>query len=277
MKVNDLILNTKAVVDLESYLKSPTQTLLLTGPVGVGLGTIARAIASQLAGSSTMVIAPSQHDKQKTFIINADDISSLGGVVRDKRTTNFVIVLDDIDQTSPGLFEHMLKLVEEPVQNLYYIFTTHNLTKIPATILSRAPTIRIPLPPASSCDKLLAGLNERQKQQIKFIAARKPATIVRLTMDEDNLNSTLEQVSQAKNFLQSGIDRRLTIIDEINDRTEAVSLVKNIATIYLAVAQTGRNPSNKFQHDMALLSDTSNRLVANGNAKIQLTNLAINL
>lgn len=277
MNLDKLIICQQARKDLGNYLQHPSQALLLTGPSGAGLRSIAVAMAKRLAGNDVLVLAPMQHDKQKTEIINADDMSQLEGLVRDKRQSPFAIVMDDIDKTAPGLFEHMLKLVEEPVVNLYYIFTTHNLPRIPQTIMSRTAIIRVGLPTREECRELYVSIPAVQAKQIGFAIGRQPALIVKLLSHPDEMTERLSHIGLAKEFLQSDSRRRLEIIDGINDRQVAIEFINDVAMLYLTVAESGQSLSRKFSQNTLLMSDIAERLVRNGSAKIQLIDLALNL
>lgn len=277
MSLDNLIICERTRTDLNNYLQHPTQTLLLTGLPGSGLCSIAVALAKRLAGSDILVLKPTQHDKQKTEIINTDDVAQLEGLVRDKRQSRFVVVMDDIDKTAPGLFEHMLKLVEEPVQNLHYIFTTHNLPRIPQTILSRTATIRVGLPASDECKALYANLPAKQAKQISFAIGRQPSLIVKLLSDSEAMTDRLSRIGLAKDFLQAKGGRRTELIDGINDRQTAIDFVNDVSMLYLAVAENSGTLTARFSQGARLMSDIADCLANNGNTKIQLTNLALNL
>ena len=111
--------------NLVAYLAHPTHALMLVGEEGCGLGAIARCLAHNLAGADIVDIHPTLHNKQKTCIINADDVADLGNYVRDRRRNLLVIIIDGADRTAPGVFERLLKLIEEPVPGVHYIFTPY--------------------------------------------------------------------------------------------------------------------------------------------------------
>ena len=116
--LDELIIAPVTRRQLEAYLSSPVHALLLVGVAGLGLGTIARALADRVAGNDVVYLTPTNHNKQKTTIINADDIAGLPTILRDKRDHRLAVVIDDADQTVPGVFERMLKLIEEPVSGV---------------------------------------------------------------------------------------------------------------------------------------------------------------
>ncbi len=275
--LDDLILNAHSRQQLRQYLAQPTHALMLTGPEGVGLGTIARTLGWRLAGPNTIYIAPTLHNKQKTTIINADDIAELGSMVRSHRSRAVVVILDGADQAVNGVFERMLKLIEEPVDNVYYIFTAHSLGSIPATILSRSALINIKLPSATDCTTLYDGLDRVTASQVKFAADRRPAEIKRLLTNSGEFDELTKSMQAAKEFLQGNVSKRLTLIDGIADKDAAIQLCRDVAKLVGTLAAGGRM-SNGIQvsRQLDLLAVTVDRLTANGNQRLQLVNLAVN-
>ena len=275
--IEQLILHPRTRTQLEQFLTHPTHALMLTGPMGVGLGTIARTIGHQLAGANVIYVAPTLHNKQKTTIINADDIAELGSIVRNHRDNVLVIIIDGADCAVSGVFERMLKLIEEPVPKVYYIFTAHSLQNIPATIMSRSALIKALLPTEADCAVLYSELDSTVASQVKFMANRRPALIKRLTSDDNFFVSESSSMQIAKEFMQNAVSRRMEIIDALPDKESATSLCHDLAQLVISLASAGRlKNSQKVASQLLLLSETSDRLTNNGNLRLQLTNLAIN-
>lgn len=275
--IEQLILHPRTRTQLEQFLTHPTHALMLTGPMGVGLGTIARTIGHQLAGANVIYVAPTLHNKQKTTIINADDIAELGSIVRNHRDNALVVIIDGADCAVSGVFERMLKLIEEPVPKVYYIFTAHSLQNIPATIMSRSALIKALLPTEADCAVLYSELDSTVASQVKFMANRRPALIKRLTSDDNFFVSESSSMQIAKEFMQNAVSRRMEIIDALPDKELATSLCHDLAQLVISLASAGRlKNSQKVASQLLLLSETADRLTNNGNLRLQLTNLAIN-
>lgn len=276
--LDDLVLHDDTRSKLNDYLSRPSHALMLTGPTGCGLGTIAKTLANRIAGANAIYIEPTQHNKQKTVIINAGDIAELSTIVRDRRgNSSLAVVVDGADQTSAGVFERMLKLIEEPVVGVYYIFTAHSLDNIPATIMSRSSLIKVELPTSEQCLGLYRGCDATKAAQIKFIADRRPAQIIRLLASSDGdfeRQSTL--VSLAKEFLQGSVSRRLEIVNEITEREVGVQYCNNLSKLLrITSANKVVNPQ-QLGARLELIDKIATNLSAMGNVKIQLTNLALN-
>ena len=277
LDLDELIIAPVARRQLEAYLSSPVHALLLVGVAGLGLGTIARALADRVAGNDVIYLTPTNHNKQKTTIINADDIAGLPTILRDKRDHRLAVVIDDADQTAPDVFERMLKLIEEPVSGVYFIFTTHRISALPATILSRTGTIRVKAPTAEACRSLLDGVDAQLANQISWLAGNRPALTRRLVESGDQSQPDLISMTRAKQFMQAQRPRRVEQIDTIIDRESGLALCAAIARILtVMLAGGGSAEAATIARRLDLLSETADRLSANGNVRLQLLNLAVN-
>lgn len=277
LDLDELIISQVTRRQLEAYLSSPVHALLLVGVAGLGLGTIARALADRVAGNDVVYLTPTNHNKQKTTIINADDIAGLPTILRDKRDHRLAVVIDDADQTAPGVFERMLKLIEEPVSGVYFIFTTHRISALPATILSRTGTIRVKAPVAEACRRLLDGVDAQLANQISWLAGNRPALTRRLVEFGDQSQLDIISMTRAKQFMQAQRPHRIEQIDAIADRESGLALCVATARI-LTVMLAGGGPveAATIARRLDLLSETADRLSANGNVRLQLLNLAVN-
>ena len=265
--LSDLIIRSSVKHQLEQYLQYPAHALMLIGQVGVGLGTIAKSLANQLAGSNVVYLSPTLHNKQKTKI-------KLLSILHDKRNQRLAIIIDDADQTAPGVFERMLKLIEEPVNGVNYIFTTHVVNRIPTTIISRCNLINVFCPSASSCQDLYNNLDTRKVAQIKFMVADRPAQIAKLVTDEDLFEQRAKQISLAKDFVAGALLERLQVVDTVADRQAACNLCSDIALLLQAASHDlSSRAAIQLSHRLDLLADVSDSLRGNGNVRLQLINL----
>ena len=277
LDLDELIISPVTRRQLEAYLSSPVHALLLVGVAGLGLGTIARALADRVAGNNVVYLMPTNHNKQKTTIINVDDIAGLPTILRDKRDHRLAVVIDDADQTAPGVFERMLKLIEEPVSGVYFIFTTHRIAALPATILSRTGIIRVKAPAAEACRSLLSGVDAQLANQITWLAGNRPALTRRLVESGDQSQLDLISMTRAKQFMQAQRPHRIEQIDTIIDRESGLALCAAVARILtVMLAGGGSIEATTIARRLDLLSETADRLSANGNVRLQLLNLAVN-
>ena len=264
--MDNLLINPKTRGLIDAYFKEPTHALLLVGQKGVGLGSIAKAMASKIAEQNVVLIKPKLHKSQKTANINTEDIRNLSQFTRTRRNDPLVIVIDEAEKMTTGSPEAFLKALEEPVKQIFYILTSHNTSNLPKTILSRSQIIEV-LPTATDS---LAGMIKPQikQRQIEFIASGLPAEIQRLSVSDEYFREKSRLFRQAKEYLSGGIYEKLCVIPKLKTRDEAIDFLLVVSKL----AQI--KPSNP--KGMEVLSTVIDSLSQNGNIKAQLTYLATN-
>ncbi|MCL2173937.1 AAA family ATPase [Candidatus Saccharibacteria bacterium] len=272
----DLILHPKTRLALANHLGQPTHALLLTGDKGVGLGTIARTLATEIAGTNVVIVEPCSHDRQKTLTINIDDIRDLRTLVRSRRSDPLCIIIDEAEKMTDKAPEAFLKSLEEPTPQVFYILTTHLPTRLPATIKSRAQIVEVLPPPVETCESLFAGSDPAKLAKVKFLGERQPAEIVRLLNDEEYFKKVSLAMAAAKDFVQGSPGKRLAIVAGITTRDGAIELGKNVARILLVTADRAKNPKT-VAASLNTVSNVVEYLHQNGNIRAQLTYLALNV
>lgn len=279
MIFSDLILNDLSKKNLQNYLEKTTHALLLTGKSGVGLNTIAEVLAREIANANFIRIYPQLHKKQKAPNINIDDIRELHEITRSVRKDKIVIIIDEAEKMTHDAPQTLLKLLEEPAENVFYILTSHLPEKLPKTIHSRSQKIEI-LPAKNSAEFILPNftkLTNVKIAQIKFIAGNFPAEIHRLLANEEYFRDTAAKIETAKIFLQGNIAARLKIISNVNNREDAKELIANLARlINLTMNRVSSEKLENVAQNLQILSAATDNLSDNCNLRAQLTAVAIN-
>lgn len=138
------------------------QGYILSGPRGTGKTTAARIIAKSLNCLNRNEENGDPCGKCKncnlfedglypyTKEINAASNRGIGDVKESLSTINDIVpygyrvyIFDEFQMLTREAFSSMLKVIEEPPENVIFIFTTTNPEKIPDTILSRSPIINV--------------------------------------------------------------------------------------------------------------------------------------
>src|SRR5687767_7803640 len=121
--MNDLLLHPDTRLNLDAYLLSPPHAVLLAGESGVGLFTIAHRLAEKMAGqSSALIIKP---DEKGT--ISIDVVHDLYVQTRSRRAGgHMAVIIDDAELMSLPAQNSLLKLLEEPVEGVHFLLTSHH-------------------------------------------------------------------------------------------------------------------------------------------------------
>jgi DNA polymerase-3 subunit gamma/tau len=132
-KLSDVIGQNTVVTALSNQLENNTvsQALLFCGPAGTGKTTVARIIANSLNAEIHELDAASNN--------GIDNVRMMQEQAKAKSITNEnkVFILDEFHAMSGASFQALLKVLEEPPKNVYFILCTTETNKIPKTIMSR--------------------------------------------------------------------------------------------------------------------------------------------
>lgn len=259
---------------IDSYIRNPSQGVLLGGPVGIGTMTIAQKLAVDLGARSDDIHVVSPDEKQTISIDRIRDLYRLTRAVYDSPR---VIIIDDADTMGAAAQNSLLKLLEEPTGQTYFILTSHQPQTLLMTIRSRAQHIDL-RPVGTAASKQLLddqNISPAEQQKMLFIAQGLPAELTRLSTDVDYFNAQAAVVTLARSLLQTEPYDRLIAIKDIKDRVAALSLVTMVGRLLeFSILKQQRT-------DLAVALDivevVTERLHGNGNVKIQLTYLVSRL
>jgi len=135
-KNKSMIASLKTVLEKEEKPK----TILLQGPSGCGKTTIARIIAEQLEARDIDVkelnISNTRGIDAARAIIDNVRHKALGGKCK-------VVIFDEVHAATKDFMNAMLKPLEEPPPNTYFILCTTEPEKLLKTIKTRATTYQV--------------------------------------------------------------------------------------------------------------------------------------
>lgn len=271
--MSSLIYNPVTLQRLDTLAAHPPQSLLLTGQTGVGLLTAAQLIVA--GQDKPQIIRPTDTKGNTDYIqgvIRIDQIRSLMQLARGKVASRRFVIIDDADQLTITAQNAFLKLLEEPPRALHIILTSHRPHKILATIRSRVQIVRLlpPLPAQTQSQLLQLGIvDEKQRQQLHFLASQQPATIARLVNDSASFQATAQTMTHARQFLTGDYYQKITIVQHyLKDRRLALTFLECLCKIDWHMIQ--RNPSDRLLNTMQVVARAYESIAAGGNLRLQL-------
>lgn len=268
-----LLINPATQKLLDAYLRDPAHALCLTGEVGGGTGSVAMMLAEQLADNPQLVT----HIMPEKGLIPIDRIRQLYEQTRSIQQTKRCIVIDDADAMSHDAQNALLKLLEEPVENVHFILTTHHETQLLPTIKSRTQMVQLLPITATQSQELLSGysLDETTMRQALFLASGDPAELTRLAENTEYFAGRSVIVTDARAFLQADDYGRLVIIKKYTDRTNALEFLSMCARLLSFSLLKQRNYS--AADVMNVLDGIMQRIEANGHVRTHLMYLVTKL
>lgn len=167
--------------------------------------------------------------------ITVEDIHNIENITRTKQTAPLTILISHADRMTEAAQNCFLKLLEEPGNQIHFVFFTHHSNQLLPTILSRAHTFQF-------------------KQTVK----------IDLPPDYDP-----KIIASAKQYI-SATPRQLAALSQslAKDRSAALEML-DAATdlLYRSYFKTG-NP--KFLDKLANLLKTHENITKNGHVRLQL-------
>lgn len=260
---------------LRSHLPQAT---LLEGLAGVGLYTIAQNIGGQ---STAAVIQPTDADGAVDVgakgVIRLSQIRELQRYTRGKSVDPRVFIINDADKMNLQSQNAFLKLLEEPGDNVHFILTSHQPHRLLQTVTSRVQ--RVLIPPISNLESQhfinKLGVTDAHKvQQLLFIAGGRPAEISRLIADEAYFIERATLAKDARTLVGGQLSDRVMVVARYSsDRARALQLLDAAqAVISFSILHA---PSPTLVSLIDRLATTYDRVVANGNTRLQLVNFVI--
>lgn len=267
---------TKRIVDLTiSHLP---HGLIIDGPSGTGVSTVAQAIARQL-GSQPFIILPKKKIKNELTIdmdsgsIIIDDIRDLYQQTRAKQPGKHVYIIDTGERTmTHGAQNAFLKLLEEPRQDVHFIIATHQFDQLLPTIISRSQ--RLSLLPITA-DQTAAFIDtfsitdDAKRTRLAFVGRGRPALIKRLIDNDTLYESRVDIMRDAKTMISGSPYDKLQIVQKYRDnRPDSITLIDDINYQLHTALRT--QPSKQITQQMAHHLETRQRIIAGGNIRLQL-------
>jgi hypothetical protein len=272
------IIHPASELTLTLVMKSLPHALLLTGPVGVGLNTIAQYIAQQTK-ATTFIILPEKDDKIdiEKGVISIDSIRRLYTQTRGIQKEALIIIIDYAERMGRPAQNAFLKLLEEPGSNIHFILATHSPSKLLSTITSRAQLLDIRPTTHTQSEKLLDTLvikNAQKRTQLLFMADGLPAELTRLASDDEYFQSQATIVRDARDLLQGTTYKRLVIAHRYKDnRQAALTLLTYASSILRRSISEKPQPSLIAQIDALLYA--YQQVEANGNIRLCIARLVV--
>lgn len=232
--LDELVIHPASKNILTRLQGNPPQSLLLSGPKGIGLHQIATHLFSApIAAELYPQDAKEQPDENGT--ISVELVRRLYEQTRAMQTKQQVIIIDDADRMSKGAQSAFLKLLEEPAAHTLFVLTSHRPDTLLPTILSRVQHTAIRTATANQTQALIERLeveDAKRQAQLHYIAEGLPAEIIRLVADEEQFAMRAGFINDARQLLQGDTYQKAVIVQKYrSDRAAALSLIDSAIAI----------------------------------------------
>lgn len=295
MTNSNLILHDSTAEQLKKLIDKQPQAILITGQKGVGKQAVAEQLASVLMGIGLASLATNPSFK---LIASDDGIEAVRGLraflslkahsnKKSGTGINRVAIIDASSGLSIESQNALLKLLEEPNQGSVIMVIAESDRSLLSTITSRTTSLHVHSPDSNYLIEGLVGMGYSKslvESAVRVIGSL-PGEILRVINSE--LSSEIEQaVNQAKQILAGTTTDRLAMIDGLSKQKQvalaSVDLLINMSEAAIKQLSASDNITShqrisKWQNVLEKSCVAKNRLVANSQTKLVLTDLMLSI
>lgn len=250
-----------------------SHAIILTGPEGVGLTSVAEYIAKSLSAPLSTVL-PEKNEKidLEKGVISVDSIRRLYDSTKTKTTSPRIIAIDYAERMGTQAQNAFLKLLEEPPAHTHFLLLTHTPASLLPTIRSRAQKIDIKPISLEQSNELLDSLkvlDATKRQQLLFIAGGLPAHLTTFATDEEAFSKRAAIVRDARTYVQGASYESLLLSHKYKDNREHALLLVGDA-MRLLKSSLAKEADPRILTRLDALVEVYERLQRNGNIRLQL-------
>jgi DNA polymerase III subunit delta' len=260
---------------LDVVTSSQPHALLLIGPEGVGLHTLARHIATT-TGTLYAEIVP-ESNKGAVPAISVDRIRQLYVETRTRLSGVNTIIIDNADTMNHVAQNALLKLLEEPNESVRFILTSHAPDKLLPTIRSRSQQNSVPPISDIESNRLLKNLgitDDLTIQRLLYVAQGLPAELTRLIEKQADFAALSTRVQQARLVIEGTPYVRMAAVMAADlERKDALLFISTVLLLLRRSLVT--RPDTSTIRRIEKLVVASEEIRKNGNIKLHLVNAVL--
>ena len=219
--------------------------------------------------------------KKGVFLVETDErenysvkvVEGLREQVRSKQKNELVLVFRESERFSEAAQNKFLKLLEEPNENVRFIFITEDRSNLLPTVRSRATTWAVQRINTRETEVLLAGVSGEKRQQILFLAEGLPGEMKKLAGDEKYFRTQVEIVKMAKTLIGGGDYEKLLVAESLKKDSDKAKEVVGV-TINMLKKMVKNNP--KLTKLLKRMMEIHEGLSKNVNVRLSLASVVLN-
>jgi hypothetical protein len=291
MTLDDLLIHPHTKEQLNRFIRSPSQALLITGAIGSGKTATAFALSSKL------LELPENKETQShpyfmhlTRLKNKKDISieqvravtsALKLKVPGKKSIRRVVFIEDAHYLSRPAQNALLKMLEEPNNETVFILSSTSERSVLPTIASRTQQISIKPIGLALAQEFWSKYPHQTVESAWRLSRGTPGLLNSLLLGEEHpLKSA---VSKIKTFLRGNKYERILFIDKLSrNREDFVYFLDALGRTLSVLHHQAIIKDQKKQAKALLLSrkyvlEAKKALDANANSRLVALNLSLNI
>lgn len=280
INLSSLALHSNTKQNLQQFLSSDNHALLVIGTKGSGKKTLLEAIAHELGATR-----PEQRividDSEPSISINqARNLrTSLG--LQPLKNSVFVVMIPSAEKLTIEAQNALLKLLEEPPENTYFLLSTDNKSSLLPTVISRTNTIRLNKIPVEQITEYFVKQNY-DISKIKTVLALSGGNIgLAKRLLEDQAEDFKDDISSSKQILSANLSDRLLMVEGlVKDKTKIKNLLSALERVLYAgfsAAREKRTNIDSWGKKLKAVEESMAALDDNVTARLVLLRLMLQL
>jgi DNA polymerase III gamma/tau subunit len=271
---------------LDKYLELPAHAVILLGANGTGKSVIARVIAEKILADpyerainqGSLLIAEVEENKLE---ISIDAIRKIIRQLSKKAPGKRVVLIENAGLMSDEAQNAILKTLEQPGVDIYFIMTASSQSVVLATISSRAVILRVrPVSLEQAKNHYNGKFSETEIEKAWQLSEGNASTLDALLKGEKN--DIVEMIEQAKEFLRVKPYERLLQLDNLaKDRQQLrlflEALQRVIKAVHHSTIKSQRNSSKRLLDARKTINEILEKLETNTSPKLLALELVANL
>lgn len=260
---------------IETFGIHAPHALLITGPIGVGLKTLAEHLAA--AGGQKLAVIEPESTSSALPSIKVERIRQLYVETRASLDGDYFVIIDEADSMNHVAQNALLKLLEEPNESIHFILTAHQPDRLLATIRSRTQLFSVPLISQIESTRLIKSLgvsDETDQRRLLYVAEGLPAELSRLASNKADFITLAERVQKARQFVQGTSYQRLIEVQTLKD--DRYGTIQFIDTVILLLRRSlsGKADASTVRFINRMM-EASDAIRSNGNIRLHLSQAAL--
>lgn len=284
----EILLHKATKVAVDGVIANPPQGLLLEAPRGSGKGYLAEHLAHKLLGLSDtaqtagkiITIVPEKGT------ISIDTIRGLQANLKLKmtsdRTTNRMVIIEDIVAMTQEAQNAFLKMLEEPPVGTVILLTAVQRHQVLPTILSRVQILELRQPTKEQITEFYSGKVPAEQLERNYHISGGRMGLLTALNEQNEDHPLVSSINTAKALLRQEPFERLVTLQSITERQDVEMLLEGLSTViraalHGAARQRKQAELRRLNSMNALVMHLQDSLRYIPQTKLLLTHLAINL
>lgn len=227
---HEIILSKSTESKLKAYLKNMPNSLVIVAPKYSGKKYLMQYIAKSIVGSKNINENVFYIKKEEDKInIGIDQIRYVKDKLKLKNHNNRIVMISDAEELSDPAQNSLLKILEEPPERTYFIFTISNINSLLETIKSRSVIWNIVNPSAREIENIFNPNNDELLSKYILMANNRIGMLNRIMNGSDD--KIIGYFDIAKEIFKSNELDRLLILKRVDIDRESIKTLIDVLQI----------------------------------------------